>query len=105
MREQILDNVYAREITGRAPALRGRPPHKKVREGIRDTNFSPLSRSLDFPGSLLAAEAAALPVNAAKAILAYYFALCLIGHAAAEAAALPVNAALSDSPCPRSRRI
>ena len=37
--------------------------------------------------------AAALPVNAAKAILAYYFALCLIGHAAAEAAALPAIAA------------
>ena len=60
-----------------------------MREGIRDTNFSPLSRSLDFPDSLLGRAAAALPVNAAKAILASYFALCLIGPAAAEAAALP----------------
>ena len=74
-----------RSLTGRAAALSGRPPHKKMREGIRDTNFSPLSRSLDFPDSLLGRAAAALPVNAAKAIRAYYFALCLIGHAAAAA--------------------
>ena len=80
---------YAAKLTGGAPALNGRPPYKKVREGIRDTNFSPLSRSLDFPGSLLGRAAAALPVNAAKAILAYYFALCLSGHAAAEGSGPP----------------
>ena len=76
-------------LTGRAAALSGRPPHKKVRDVSRYTHFSPLSRSLDFLGSLLGRAAAALPVNAAKAILANNLALCLIGHAAAEAAALP----------------
>ena len=44
-REGMRDYAYAREITGRAPALRGRPPHKEVREGMRDTNFSPLNRT------------------------------------------------------------
>ena len=43
--KRMRDYAYAREITGRAPALRGQPPHKKVREGIRDTNFSSLNRT------------------------------------------------------------
>ena len=38
----------------------------------------------------LTGRAAALPVNAAKAILAYYFALCLIGHAAAGGSGPPI---------------
>ena len=36
-------SAYERKITGRAPEGRGLPPHKKVREGIRDINFSPLT--------------------------------------------------------------
>ena len=36
-----------------AEDLYSRESSSVMREGIRDTNFSPLSRSLDFPDSLL----------------------------------------------------
>ena len=48
---------------GRCSAAR--PPHKKVREGMRDANPLPLGRSLDLPTRSRPLRAAALPVNAA----------------------------------------
>ena len=53
-------------IAGRAVALNGRQPHKKVRSYTRDTHLSPHSRSLDFPDSLLGRAAAARPALAAR---------------------------------------